>query len=162
MGLLYPARVCKDKVIECILSSQKIVDLLGDSEFKTAPAPGLLYKKVFPFARIPETADIADPFICCETNITDIKSDTVCDVELIIFVTCHTTAMRSEFGTRVDMIADEIDNEINHKRGFGIGKLTPSERYPVGYVLPNYNYITRKVVYLLKDFNFRYGGRDYG
>ena len=44
MGLLYPARVCKDKAIECILSSQKIVDLLGDDEIKNAPAAGLLYK----------------------------------------------------------------------------------------------------------------------
>lgn len=162
MGLLYPARVCKDKAIECILSSQKIVDLLGDDEFKTAPAPGLLYKKVFPFARIPETIDIAAPYICCETNITNISSDTVCDVELMIFVTCHTSMIQGEFGTLVDMIADEIDNEINHKHGFGIGKVTPSERYPVGYVLPNYNYITRKVVYLFKDFNFRHGAKDYG
>lgn len=162
IGLLYPARVCKDKVIERILSSQKIIDLLGDEEYQTAPAPGLLYKKVFPFARIPETTDIATPFICCETNIPAINSDTVCDVELTIFVTCYTNAMRGEFGTIIDMIADEIDNEINHMRGFGIGKLTPATRFPVDYTLPNYNYVSRKMVYLLKDFNFRHGGIDYG
>jgi len=161
MGLLFPIREYKDKVLEKILSSQEIVDLIDDDECKTAPAVGLLYKKVFPYAFIPPTVDEAETYVCIEANVANTKSDTVCDIELIIHVMSHISIMQTDFGTRVDALADAIDDLLNHSRDFGIGKVTPADRYPTSWSLPNYNYVCRKVTYLIKDFNFRYGAGDY-
>lgn len=162
MGLLYPLMDCKDKVIEKILSSQEVVDLIDDQKIKTAPAFGLLYKKVFPYAFVPDTVDATETYICVETNIVNVKSDAICDVELIIHVISHIGIMRTDFGTRVDALADVIDELLNHSRDFGIGKVTPVERYPTSWTLPNYNYVCRKVTYVIKNFNFRRGAGDYG
>ena len=157
MGLLYPLRALKDRVIELILSSQKIVDLIGDDAYKTAPAPNLLYKKVYPFIYIPDTIHSSSAILCVEANITSVKTDTVCDVELIIATMCHCDIMRTDFGTRIDALADEVDDIINHSREFGIGKIVPSHRYPTDYTLPNYNYVCRKVKYTIPNYNYRYG-----
>lgn len=154
---MYPVRACKDRVVELVLSSQKIVELIGDNVYKTAPAPGLLYKKVYPFIYIPDTLDSASAIICVEANIISVKTDSVCDIELIIATMCHTDIMRTEFGTRIDALADEVDELINHSREFGIGKLIPSTRYPTDYTLPNYNYVCRKVKYTIPNFNYRSG-----
>lgn len=162
MGLLYPIREYKDKILEKILTSQDIIDLLDDDEFKAAPASGLLYKKVFPYAFVPDTVDVASTFICIEANIANVNTDSICDIELTVLVIAHVDVMRTDFGTRVDVVADKIDDLINHSRDFGIGKVTPLSRYPTSYSLPNYDYVCRKLMYLVKDFNFRYGAGDYG
>jgi len=157
IGLLYPIREVKDRVVEMILSSQKVVDLIADDKYKTAPAPGLMYRRVFPFVFIPQTVDRASALVCVEANITSVKSDTVCDVELIIVTMCHGDTMRTDFGTRIDALADEIDELFNHSRELGIGRVTPSVRYPTDYSLPNYGYVARKVKYTIPNFNFRFG-----
>ena len=154
---MYPIRACKDRVIELVLSSQKVVDLIGDSTYKIAPAPDLLYKKVYPFIYIPDTIDSASAIVCVEANIISVKTDTVCDVELTIATMCHCDIMRTDFGTRIDALADEIDDLINHSREFGIGRIVPSARYPTDYTLPNYNYVCRKVKYTILNYNFRFG-----
>lgn len=161
MGLLYPMIECKDRVIEKILSSQAVVDLINDQEFKTAPAYGLLYKKVFPYAFIPDTVDAMETYICVETNIANVKTDSICDVELTIHVLSHVSVMSTDFGTRIDVLADLIDTLINHSREFGIGKATPTERYPTSWSLPNYNYVARKLTYIIKNYNYRHGAGDF-
>lgn len=160
MGLLKPIREYKDKVMEAILSDQRVIDLINDPENLTTPALGLRYRRVFPYAFIPPTTDDAATFVCFEANISNVKSDTICDVELTIFVSSHTRIMQAEGGTRIDVLADAIDDLLNHSRDFGIGKLTPNTRYPTEYNLPNYDYICRKVKYIAKDYNFRHGARD--
>lgn len=162
MGLLAPVKECKDKVIEKILTSQEVVELISDDKFKTAPAPNLLYKKVYPYAYVPDTIDDASAIVCVEANIADVFSDSICNIEITILVMCHVNIMRTDYGTRVDVLADAIDDVINHSRDFGIGKLTPIQHYPTSWSLPNYDYVCRKVVYLSENFNYRHGAGDYG
>lgn len=158
MGLLYPIREIKDRVIELILSDQTVVDLIADDEYKTAPAPGLMYRRVFPFLYIPETVDRASTLVCVEGNIINMRSDSVATVELIISVMCHADAMRTDFGNRIDALADAIDDLINHTRQNGIGKVIPQQsRYPTRTYLPNYGLVAREVKYEVSNFNFRYG-----
>lgn len=162
MGVLYPVRVCKDKVLEKILTSQEVVDLIADDKYTEAPAFGLMYRKVYPYACVPDTIDTASTIVCVEGNIADVHSDTVCDIELTILVMSHIGVMKTDFGTRVDAVADAIDDLINHSRDFGIGKVTLIDHYPTSWSLPNYDYVCRKMIYLIKDFNFRYGAGNYG
>lgn len=155
MGLIKPIIVYKDKVMETMLSSQTIVDLIDDPDYKSVPAFGLLYKKVFPYAYIPQTIDSASTLVCVEANIANVKTDTICDVELSIYVMAHTSVMRTDKGARIDVLSDAIDDVLNHSSYFGIGKITPNTRYPTEVSLPNYDYICRKLTYISKDFNYR-------
>ena len=157
MGLLYPIREIKDRVIEMILSDQTVVDLIADDKYKTAPAPDLMYRRVFPFIFVPETVDRASGMVCVEANILTVNTDTTINIELTIVTMCHADTMHTDFGTRIDALADAIDDLINHSREFGIGKIVPSARYPTDTVLPNYGYVCRKVKYTVPNFNFRFG-----
>ena len=160
MGLLRPIIVFKDKVMEAILTSEQVVRLIDDPQFNTVPAIGLKYKKVFPYAYVPQMIDDASSIVCFEANISSISSDTVCDVQLNFWILCQCSVIETPEGAREDLLADAVDELVNHSRDFGIGKVTPYYRDPVTYTIPNYDYVCRKLSYTIKDFNFRFGARQ--
>lgn len=160
MGMLTNICEFKDKLMSLILSDQRVIDLIDDPVYNEAPATGLRYRKVIPYAFIPQTIDEASTLVCFEATVSEVNTDTVCDVNLYIWVITHISVAQTDYGVRADVLADRIDDLVNHMRGFGIGKVTPATRDPVTYSLPNYDYICRQLTYLIKDFNFRYGARD--
>lgn len=161
MGFMEPIIECKDKVIQRILSSDKVVSLITGADDVKLPATSLLYKNVFPYAFLPDTVDEATNYVCVEGNIVNVRSDTAVDIELTIMVLSHVRIMRTDYGTKVDVLSDAIDELINHSRDFGIGKLVPADRYPTKWSIPNYDYVARQMTYYITGFNFRRGSGDY-
>lgn len=82
MGMLQPLIIFKDKLAEVILSDERIVRLLDDPLCRTVPAIPLKFKNVYPYAYVPNTVDNAKSIICFEATISNVNSDTVCDVNL--------------------------------------------------------------------------------
>ena len=159
MGIVTPIRMVKDKLMQKILLSEQVVKLIDDKQYNTVPAIGLKYKKVFPYAYIPQTVDDAGSFICFQANISQVKTDTVCDIQLSVYVLCQCSVIETPQGCRHDLLADAVDDLINHSREFGIGKVTPYYRDPVTTTIPNYDYVCRKLMYTITDFNFRFGAK---
>lgn len=155
MGALFKLRAYKDQLIETIVNQPSIISAITDEEEPSIPATNMIYKNIFPYAYIPETADEAKVFVCIEANVLNANTDAICDIELFVFVICHDSMMRTDFGTRVDAVADAIDDFLSHSEEYGIGKVTLNPRSPIVYTYPNYEFYGRKVSYFIPDFNFR-------
>lgn len=124
---------------------------------------GIVYRQIFPYLYIDETQTKVNTYICFETDIPRIPTETIKDMKLIVWCLCHKRCMKYSkkgySGTRVDILADaiertlyqsEIDSQNKGKAKFGIGKLHLDS---VTYMAPqNKEYYGRQMIFTVPDF----------
>lgn len=158
----------KHKVASIFAKDPAIIDvLLGDVGEDTDTDEMLLGSDpdscghIYEFEYVPDTNETTDTYLCLETVIAKAPTTTSYRVYLYVFAYCHKKIMQSykragKVGTRVDILAADVDKLLNGNDGFGIGKLNliSDDVYK-----PNNNYYGRCITYEAVDFNRRMGAR---
>lgn len=153
----------KDKAISRLISNQNIVDIIlpnppgefeVEDQLRGDEGQGLR-GYVFPYEFIPGVNEEAATFICLEDAVARVDTDNVADIILYVFVFTHKSLIKYKrsgvVGTRVDILASDVDKILNGASGLGIGKLK-LERVEI-YKNKNDDYYGRALTYSISDFN---------
>lgn len=152
-------KISADKmtVMERLISSPDICKALIYSEDNFLDQPGLvdysslIYKNIFPFKRIPDSAKEKTAFITMSFNNFRPIKNTFKSGLIYLHVLVHQDLMRTDYGKlRTDFIIHEIDKLMNSKEGIGIGKV---EFYEMDEYALNDKYMGVYVAYKLVEFN---------
>lgn len=153
----------KDKIISKLISSQNIVDIIlpnpsdqyeiedqlrGDETQK-------LRGYIFPYEFVPGNNEKASTFICIEDVIPSVPTDTSVNVFIYVFVFTHKDLMQYKrggaVGTRVDILASDIDKLLNGSLDLGIKRIN-LEKVEI-YKNSNPDYYGRALLYSVSEFN---------
>jgi len=114
----------KLKIIRHLIQDNELVSLVDErKEFEYAD--DLIYERLFPFGRIPETEQEMKTYVTIMVDVPSIgtRNDVVRDVVLTVRVITHSNLMRvsGRNGTRIDLLAARVDELLNESFDFGIG-----------------------------------------
>ncbi len=127
--------------------------LLGDDE----DSCGHIYE----YEYVDDTNETTDTYLCVETVMVKAPTDTAYRVYLYVFAYCHKKIMQNykkegRVGTRVDILAENVDRLLNSNKDFGIGRL---RLVSADVYKPNNSYYGRFLCYEAVDFNRKMGVR---
>lgn len=142
----------KNQLMEDILTTQSIVDLLGNDTKHTAPARELAYTQVFPYEYIPDTIEHGRTYICFDVDIQKSANQTYYYPIIYVWIFTHKSLMRliPEGGVRVDKIAVEIAKKLNGSLMYGLG---PLDMYSSKRFAPITDYQGKVLTFHATDFN---------
>ena len=114
----------KIKIIKHLIQDSEVVTLVDEhGEFEYPD--DLIYERLFPFGRIPETEQEMKTYVTIMVDVPSIgrNNDVVRDVVLTVRVMTHNDLMRvsGRNGTRIDLLAARVDELLNESFDFGIG-----------------------------------------
>lgn len=152
----------KNKVISKLINDENIVDVLIGNNKNSENAGSLLLGKdetgkggcVFKFEYVPDTQEMSKTFLCVEIVPYKTNGDTITDMYLYIFIYCSKDIMQTYHrkqcaGTRIDILASDIDTILNGNSDFGIG---PLEWYGSEIYKPAQIYYGRVLTYFVSAF----------
>lgn len=149
----------KNKLMEHLLSSPEIVNLIDEDGITVEHARSLAYKRVFPYEYVPDTVQEGKTFICFDVDIQCTNGKTFLSPTIFIWVFAHKSKLRlPEGGVRTDKLCEEIDKVINGSREYGLGELN---LYAVKRFAPMTDFQGKLMIFHAKDFNRTYDGKQY-
>jgi hypothetical protein len=145
----------KKNIIKQLYMNSTIVSLL-DPDGEMEYPDDLVYTRIFPYGKIPGTAQSVGSYITVTINSLSpaARNDIVKNVELVVRVVSSDALMkikgRSE--TRIDLLSSEVDMMLNENYDFGIGyvTLTSNKEYTL-----NDSYFYRELIFRTMDLNNR-------
>ena len=142
----------KNELMKTLCCNESIVRLVTDSSSAPVPNYDIGYKQIFPFEFVPDTVDDAKTYICFDVDVTQVLDKTFYIPALYIWVFTHKSKLRlpDGRGVRLDMLAAEIDKELNGSSNFGLGYL---DLQSVSRFSPIVDYLGRVLTYRAIDFN---------
>ena len=154
--------IFKNRIVSKFVNDENIVDvLLGDISEIEDPETALLGKdgagnggRIFKFEYIPDTQEESKTFLCVEVVPENTDGDTVTLMTIYVFVYCSKNLMQTyhrkgQAGTRVDILASDVDKILNGNTEFGIG---PLEWAGSSIYKPANCYYGRLLVYQVSSF----------
>lgn len=150
-----PNTQVKGEIFETICSSAEIVSLIKNTTNPTVPDKLLMYKNVWPYHRIYQCCKEADTHVCFDVVISDAPSAHTRSGEISFILLTHDSLMRTDMGTRLDRLENEILTAFNGNRLFGIGRLSLKKSRPndSGEIAEGWH--LRRVIFEFKDFNIK-------
>lgn len=114
----------KNQLMEDILTTKPIIELLGDTVDVEHPET-LAYTQVFPCEYVPETVQDGNTYICFDVDIQRSVNKTYLLPTLYIWVFSHRSRLRlpDGGGVRTDKICNEICKKIDGSLNYGLGQL---------------------------------------
>lgn len=114
----------KNRLIEDILTNPNVVRLITNDVAQRRDPISLVYDRVFPYENLPDTAEDAKTYICCDVDIQKSINKNLLVPTIYIWVFTHESLARlPEGGVRVDKLCSEIANTISGSHHYGIGAL---------------------------------------
>lgn len=143
----------KNIFLSSIINSHDICSLLLNKEdFSEEEKESLIYERVFPYLYIDDIQTNVESYICFEVTIPRC-SGTIKDLQLSVLCCCHKDYMKYKkedyLGTRVDILSDMVEREIQDSTEFGIGKLSLQS---VRYIFPSTKYYARELIFNVPEF----------
>lgn len=152
----------KNKVVSKLINDENIIDvLIGDIDSIDDPESAMLGKNgtgkggcVFKFEYVPDTQEDSKTFLCVEVVPERTNGDSVTEMTIYVFVYCSKNLMQTyrrkgQAGTRVDILASDVDKVLNGNKEFGIG---PLEWAGSSIYKPASCYYGRMLVYQVSAF----------
>lgn len=141
----------KNRLMEDLLTNEKIVRMLSDDETLIDNPAQLVYTQIHPYEFIPDTVTHGQTFICCDVDISKSMNKTYLNPDLFIWVFTHKSRLRlKEGGVRVDMLCSEIAKTINGSRCYGLGEL---DLYSVKRFAPINEYQGKVMYFQASEYN---------
>jgi hypothetical protein len=141
----------KNKLMEDILTNEKIVRLLCNKGEAPNDAMSFAYTKVFPYENVPDTVEYADTFVCFDVDIQKSMNQTYLLPVIYVWVFSHKSLLRlPEGGVRTDKLSSELAEVLNGSRAYGLGNL---ELYSVKRFAPMTDYQGKVLTFHAKDFS---------
>lgn len=110
----------KRQLATMFINDERMIELINNIEVKTPE--DLMYKNIFPFIRIPEAPDEQLSYICYKVYMPQVYSSSMLFQKLVIevYVISHQGVMITDEGaTRIDLLAEELENLLNYSTEFG-------------------------------------------
>ena len=127
MGKTSPITRYKNKLISSIVNSPELISLINEKYVKDGEcvdADDLIYKQIFPFYFIPETQVKALSYVIMKVDGLGTKNKIYNKAEVYICVISHQNVMKTnKGGTRIDLMAEIIEDLFNGKDDFGFGEM---------------------------------------
>lgn len=115
----------KLNVILKLIQDQELAQLLDNNHEFEYP-DDMIYERIFPFGRIPETEQEVKTYVTVMVSVPSIRSNSIArNVRMTVCAITHRDLMRvkNKNGTRIDLIGARIDTLLNEKEDFGMGKV---------------------------------------
>lgn len=117
----------KRKIMKYLIADVELVGLL-DPAHETEYPDELLYKKIFPFNRVPATEEEVSVYVTVMVDIPRVydRNDIARSITVTIRIYAHESLMGvdGQDGDRTDLISVRIDEMLNESFDFGIGYMT--------------------------------------
>ena len=110
----------KRKLASMFINDDRIVELLNNDE--VALPEDLIYKNIFPFIRVPNAPDEQLNYICFKAYMPQVYTQSMFFQKLVIeiYVISHQGELITDEGaTRIDLLAEEVENLLNGSMEFG-------------------------------------------
>ena len=145
----------KNKIIKEFIKDENIVNAINSS---TVDKPqDLIYSHIFDYNQNPHTIENVETFITVEVSIpeTFYWEQTFVKPIVEIWITSHEKHMRVDNIPKIkqnrnDYLSELIDQKLNGKDGYGIGKLKLKSNVAGAYQM---DYLWRKMVFEGTDLN---------
>ena len=146
----------KNKIIKEFIKDQEIISAINSSSV-TSPEK-LKGTHVFDYHQNPNTINTVETFITVQVHIPQpfsFEDDTFVKPTVEIWIISHERHMIVDNIPKVtenrnDYLSELIDNKLNGKDGFGIGRLKLVSNIEGSY---QQNYLFRKMIFECKDLN---------
>ena len=116
----------KTKIMTHLLSDKELVSLL-DEQGQFEYPDEMIYKRIYPYGRIPDTELETKTYITVMVNVPSLpkNNDVVRDVTVTLRVLSHESLMQvpGQNGTRIDLLSARVDKLLNESYDFGIGPI---------------------------------------
>lgn len=149
----------KKKIMGFIVTSPKLVKLLGESESEY-PEDTIPYHKSFPHEYVPDVITETERFINYDVNASlDTRNNTFRNITVYFFVHCHKNVTRysdTSFDTWYDHVVCELEEIMCTQDMLGVGEMELSSNVPYS---PQQKFVGRMLTFKTKDFT---NGRKYG
>ena len=152
-------RAYKNEIISELCNDDEIINALG--LIPDEDPDDLVWKRIYPHLWIPQTETDVKSYLLLEINIPErrtrygITNNPVYVHPVIYFyILVHQEDMKlnlaGESGTRMDYLAELIENKYEGRRGFGLGQLTLKSNTASSI---NTTYRLRELVFEAVDFD---------
>ena len=150
----------KNKLMEDILTNDKIVHLINDKVSMKDAYDRLAYKQVFPYEYVPGTVQDGMTFICYDADVQRVQNKTFLIPTLFIWVFTHKSLLRlpEGGGVRTDKLCAELSALLNGSREYSLGELN---LYSVKRFAPMTDFNGKVLTFTGKEFNRQYDGTRY-
>lgn len=115
----------KLNVILKLVQDEELAQLLDNNHEFEYP-DDMIYERIFPFGRIPETEQEVKTYVTVMVSVPSIRSNNIArNVQMTVCAITHRDLMKvkSKNGTRIDLIGARIDALLNESEDFGMGKV---------------------------------------
>lgn len=155
-------RRAKNKIIKEFIKDEKIVNAINSEEIKPNESQKLINKHIFDYNQNPHTLNIVGTFITIQVHIpqsyyNDYHNNSIIHVKptIEIWIISHERHMIVDNVPKVtqnrnDYLSELIDNKLNGRNGFGIGKVTLLSNVEGSFQA---DYLYRKMVFQCLDLN---------
>ena len=155
-------RKAKNKIIKEFIKDQDIINAINSNEISANEPQKLIYKHIFDYNQNPHTLNIVGTFITIQVHIpqnyyNDYYNSSNIHVKptIEIWIISHERHMRVDNVPKItqnrnDYLSELIDNKINGKSGFGIGKTKLISNVEGAF---QQDYLFRKMIFECLDLN---------
>lgn len=156
-------RIAKNKIVKEFIKDKEIVEAINSSEISSSEPEKLINKHIFDYNQNPHTLNIAGTFITIQVHIpqnyySDYHGNSKIHIKptIEIWVVSHESHMIVDNVPKVtqnrnDYLSELIDNKINDKDGFGIGKTKLISNVEGAF---QQDYLFRKLIFQCLDLNY--------
>ena len=144
----------KNRLLNMILDSNEVGELLTNGKFDPNDAEDLIYKNIFPFLYVEDVQTTTQTYVCIEVDVPRTMDFTFKDMKVIVWCYCHKNIMKYRKkgykGTRSDILSTMVDNLLNSSNNFGLGRL---KLQSATYFSPGQKFYGRQLIYECAEFN---------
>lgn len=148
----------KNDLIENLLTSSDILELMLGKNYTQASADNIVYSQIFPYLYVDDTQTKVKSYLCIEVDMPTIPSGTIKNMEVTIWAYCHKNCMKylkkDYIGTRADILADMVERKIREFDPMGIGEMHLES---VKRLFPNTKYYGKQLIFETPDFKIKGG-----
>ena len=152
-------RAYKNEIISELCNDDEIINALGLNPDEDPD--DLVWKRIYPHLWIPQTETDVKSYLLVEINIPERRTrygttnnPVYVHPVIYFYILVHQEDMKlnlaGESGTRMDYLAELIENKYEGRRGFGLGQLTLKSNMASSI---NTTYRLRELVFEAVDFD---------
>jgi hypothetical protein len=118
-------------VMRKLSASQRVVDMIlnttvcNEKDFVHYPIPNhdVKFTHIFPYNYVPDTSQDAQVFLCYNVFVPQVYNKTYKTIEITFYIIVEQSLIVLDDTTRLNAIAEEIDDMFNGSFAVGLGRM---------------------------------------
>lgn len=151
---------CKLTMIRKLITDEDVVKLIDAPADEVEYPDDLIYNRIFPYNRVPDTEQEVKTYITLMVNVTSVpvRNDMTRNVSIIARIYSHKDLMRvpGQNSDRIDLLAANVEKLLNGSYDFGIGYVKLGSN--TEHVLDSTHFF-RELVFRTDSLNYQRGNQ---